>query len=125
MDEKILEEIEQIKFHQDVIVKDATSPLYQIREKEMEIHGRILAARSEAEKIVADARQKAAEIIRNAEAEAERRAKEHAEEVLAQAEAAVASVKREAEVATTDLEKTLTARQNEAVDFVVKLVVGA
>lgn len=124
MDEKILDEIEQIKFHQDVIVKDATSPLYQIREKELEIHGRILAARSEAEKIVADARQKAAEIVRNAEAEAERRAKEHADQVLAQAQAEVESVKKEGEAATADLEKTLTARQNEAVDFVVKLVVG-
>jgi len=119
MDEKILEEI---KFHQDVVAKDATSPLFQIREKEMEIHGRILAARSEAENIVADARQKAAETVKQAGVDAERLAKEHADKLIAEAEASVVDVKNQCETDTVDLKKALTERQIEAVDFVVKLV---
>ena len=119
MDEKILEEI---KFHQDVVAKDANSPLFQIREKEMEIHGRILAARSEAETIVSDARQKAQETVQNAGTDAEKLAKEHAEKLAAEAEASVANVQSQAEADTLDLKKALTERQLEAVDFVVKLV---
>lgn len=119
MDEKILEEI---KFHQDVVAKDANSPLFQIREKEMEIHGRILAARSEAENIVAEARQKAAESLKQAEVDAERLAKEHADKLIAEAEASVVSVRDQCGVDTIDLKKALTEKQVEAVDFVVKLV---
>jgi len=119
MDEKILEEI---KFHQDVVAKDANSPLFQIREKEMEIHGRILAARSEAETIVSDARQKAQETVQNAGTEAEKLAKEHADKLTAEAEASVANVHSQGEAETIDLKKALTERQLEAVDFVVKLV---
>ena len=119
MDEKVLEEI---KFHQDVVAKDANSPLFQIREKEMEIHGRILAARSEAETIVSDARQKAQETVQNAGTEAEKLAKEHADKLTAEAEASVANVHSQGEAETIDLKKALTERQLEAVDFVVKLV---
>ena len=60
MDEKVLEEI---KFHQETIATDANSPLHLIREKEIEISGRVLAAKREADEIVADARKKAAEIV--------------------------------------------------------------
>ena len=119
MDEKVLEEI---KFHQDVVTRDASSPLFQIREKEMEIHGRILAARNQAENIVSDARQKAAEAIRQAEVDAEQKAKEHADALVAEAEQSVASVKQQGEAETVDLEKALAERQGDAVELVVRLV---
>ena len=64
MDEKVLEEI---RFHQDAVTRDANSPLYQIREKEMEISGRVFAARNQADKMISDARQRALEIVRNAQ----------------------------------------------------------
>jgi len=119
MDEEILEEI---KFHQDVVARDANSPLFQIREKEMEIHGRILAARTEAETIVSDARQMAVDSAQQAQVDAERLAKEHADALIAEAEASVVNVRGEGEVETEQLQKALTERQVEAVDFVVKLV---
>ena len=72
MDDKVLEEI---RFHQDVVTKDANSPLFQIREKEMEISGRVLAARQQADKVVSDARTKAASIIAGAGSDSERLAK--------------------------------------------------
>jgi vacuolar-type H+-ATPase subunit H len=119
MDEKVLEEI---RFHQDVVTKDANSPLYQIREKEMEIAGRVLAARTQAEKMVAAARQKATSIVQQAQSESERVAQEHADKLLADAEATAEEIRRQVEVDAAELEKTLSARKDEAVDFVTRLV---
>lgn len=119
MDEHVLEEI---RFHQDVVTKDANSPLFQIREKEMEIAGRVLAARTEAEKLVAGARQSASETIKSAETTCELLAKERTEQVLSEAEVAVASVKSQSEVDTAALEQALLARQADAVDLVVGMV---
>lgn len=119
MDEKVLEEI---RFHQDVVAKDAGSPLFQIREKEMEISGRVLAARDKSEKIVADARKEATEIVKSAEAEGEKLAKEHTEKVMAEAQVEVVEVGKQAEKDTGALEKELAKRHAAAVDFVVELV---
>ena len=119
MDEKVLEEI---RFHQDVVTKDANSPLFQIREKEMEISGRVLAARNQGEKLVADARAKAAEIIKNAGSEAERQAKERADSIAADTEASIAAVKAQGAADVSALEKTLVERQGEAADLIVRLV---
>ena len=56
MDEKVVEELE---FHQQTVAEPTTnSPLHLIREKEMEISGRVLAAKREADEIVADARKR-------------------------------------------------------------------
>ncbi len=66
------ESLEHIKFYQDVIKKELpNSPLYLIREKELEISGRVLSTKKKAEQIVADARKKAAETLSGGEAEGE------------------------------------------------------
>jgi vacuolar-type H+-ATPase subunit H len=122
MDDKVLEEI---RFHQDVVTKDANSPLFQIREKEMEISGRVLAARTQAEKMVADARQNATQIVQVAQTESERLAKERSEAVLAESEATVATIRSQSEIDTVELEQALSARQEDAIDLVVKLVTTA
>lgn len=119
MDEKVLEEI---RFHQDVVNKDANSPLYQIREKEMEISGRVLAAKTQAEKIVTDARKAAVDILRNAEADADKGAKEHAEAAVAKAEAEASELRGKITVDADALEKELEQRHSEAVDAIVSIV---
>lgn len=122
MDEKVLEEI---RFHQDVVNKDASSPLYQIREKEMEISGRVLAAKSQAEKTVADARRKAVDIVKNAEAEAETAAKKHADKVLADADAEAAKLREGVTTEAKELEDGLSANLGAAVDYIVTIVANA
>jgi vacuolar-type H+-ATPase subunit H len=119
MDERVLEEI---RFHQDVVTKDANSPLYQIREKEMEITGRVLAARDQAEKLVSDARGKAAEIVKSAGTDAERLSKERADAVLAEANTAVSEIEAQGKSDVAALEAALVERQGEAADFVVQMV---
>lgn len=119
MDEKVLEEI---RFHQDSVTKDANSPLFQIREKEMEISGRVFAARNQADKMISDARQRALEIVRTAHTDAERLAKEHADKVLAEVEGDIADVTAKGVVEVEALTEELATRTSDAADFVVKLV---
>ncbi|MBF4509598.1 MAG: hypothetical protein ISP10_03840 [Aeromicrobium sp.] len=119
MDDKVLEEI---RFHQDVVTKDANSPLFQIREKEMEISGRVLAARQQADKVVSDARTKAASIIAGAGSDAERLAKERISTIEAETAATIESIGQDGAVEVEALKKTLVERQGDAAEFVVKLV---
>lgn len=119
MDEKVLDEI---RFHEDAISKDINSPLFQIREKEMEISGRVFAARNQADKMISDARQRALEIVRTAQEDADRLAKEHADKVLAGVDASIAEVQTEGVKAVESLKKELAKRQGDAVDYLVKLV---
>ncbi len=119
MDEKVLEEI---RFHQDVTSKDASSPLFQIREKEMEISGRVFAARNQADKMISDARQRAVEIVRTAQADADRLAKEHAEKVLAGIEDSIAEVQAEGAAEVERQKQELAKRQSDAADYLVKVV---
>lgn len=119
MDEKVLEEI---RFHQDVTSKDASSPLFQIREKEMEISGRVFAARNQADKMISDARQRAVEIVRTAQADADRLAKEHSEKVLAGIEDTIAQVKADGIAEVERQTEELAKRQSAAAEFLVKVV---
>jgi vacuolar-type H+-ATPase subunit H len=119
MDEKVLEEI---RFHQNAAGRDANSPLFQIREKEMEISGRVFAARNQADKMISDARQRSLEIVRNAHDDAEKLAKESADKVLAELEVSIEDVKKQGVKDVKALEKELATRKSDAADFVVKLV---
>ena len=115
MDEKVLEEFQ---FHKDTVVADANSPLHLIREKEMEISGRVLDAKK-AEQIVADARRKAVEIVQKAEVEGERLSDEEEQRVAAQLEVDVAKVREDAERDVEELRETIGQRMDKAVEYVV------
>lgn len=119
MDEKVLEEI---RFHQDVVNKDASSPLYQIREKEMEISGRVLAAKGQAEKTVSDARRKAVEVVKNAEAKGDKAVKEYSEKAIAEAEKEAERLRAGIVDEAKTLETQLMANRGDAVEYIVKIV---
>jgi vacuolar-type H+-ATPase subunit H len=119
MDEKVLEEI---RFHTEAGQRDANSPLFQIREKEMEISGRVFAARNQADKMISDARQRALEIVRGAQTDAEQLAKEHADKVYAEAQKSIKDVEKQGVKDVAATEQELAKRQGDAADFVVKLV---
>jgi vacuolar-type H+-ATPase subunit H len=119
VDEKVLEEFQ---FHKDTVVADANSPLHLIREKEMEISGRVLAAKKEAEEIVAAARRKAVEIVRKAETEGERLSTEEEQRVEAQVEIDVAKVHEDAEREVEALRDVIGERTGEAVEYVAESV---
>ena len=70
MDDKVAAEVEEIEFHQRHVAnrRALTSPSH--REKEMEISGRVLAAKRQADEIVAEARRDAATMLSAAHDEA-------------------------------------------------------
>jgi vacuolar-type H+-ATPase subunit H len=119
VDDKVLEEIQ---FHQDVIKRDATSPLYQIREKEIEISGRVLAAKQKAEAVVADARRKSAETITRARTDGEIAAREHEASTIATAEKQAAELRSGVGGEVAAIEAQVGQRMSAAVDSVVKAV---
>ncbi|MDP2181250.1 MAG: V-type ATPase subunit subunit G family protein [Actinomycetota bacterium] len=119
MDEKVLEDIQ---FHQETLSHDANSPLHLIREKEMAISGRVLAAKSEAESIVASARKKAVEMTSKAEDEAGVLAEEHRAKVLVEVEAEIEQIKADADVEIETVKKSIADRSGRAVTFIVNSV---
>lgn len=121
MDEKVLGEI---KLHQDVVAKDANSPLYQIREKELEISGRVLAARNQADRLITEARDRAAALLKAEQERAATLAQEKAAQVAGDAERALAEIAEQGERDISTLQQQLQTRQREAVRYVVDLVTG-
>lgn len=119
MDEKVLEEYQ---FHKETVVADVNSPLHLIREKEMEISGRVLEAKKEAEQIVADARRKAVEIVQKAEAEGERLSAEEEKRVSAQVEIDVAKVHEDAGHSVDELRGAIGERMDKATEYVLEAV---
>ena len=119
MDEKVLEEIQ---FHQETMTRDGSSPLHLIREKEMEISGRVLAAKREAEEIIASARRKTVEMTTKADDEGMKMAAKRATELAAAAEADVERVKQEASEEVERLQQVIAKREAEAVAFLVNEV---
>ncbi|MDZ4178783.1 MAG: V-type ATPase subunit subunit G family protein [Coriobacteriia bacterium] len=121
MDEKVLEEIQ---FHQDTVGRDANSPLHLIREKEMEISGRVMATRKQAEEIVAQARKKAVEVTRGAEAEGTSMASKREKVVLVEVEREIEQINAGAEKEIEALHQLIDERADKAATFVVETVTG-
>lgn len=121
MDEKVLEEL---KFHQDTVEADAHSPLHLIREKEMEISGRVLAAKREAEEIVSAARKKAVDVVAKAEEQSQVLAREREQQVLEEVDREIVQIKADAEVEAGSLQRLLAERTDAAADFIVDTVLS-
>lgn len=121
MDDKVLEKIE---FHQETVSTEENSPLHLIREKEMEISGRVLSAKKEAEDIVSEARRKASTIVSKAEQEGSALAAKQEKTVEADVEREVAEIKAAAEREAETLTETIAAREDKAVEFVMGAITG-
>jgi vacuolar-type H+-ATPase subunit H len=119
VDDKVIGDIE---LHKQTIATDSNTPLHQIREKELEISGRVLAAKREADEIVAEARKKAADTVANAEAEGRAVATVSESAILASAEEEAVRVRADAKIEATELSKRIDARRAEAVRLVLDAV---
>lgn len=113
---------EEIKMHAETIESDSNTPLHLIREKELEISGRVLAAKREADQIVADARMRAAEIVRAAEAEGGASAADLERSIREQAEKEAAEIKAAAERDAAELQTTIEQRRPRAINVVLDAV---
>lgn len=119
MDEKVVEEI---RMHQETIATDGNSPLHMIREKELEISGRMLAAKRQADEIVADARRKAAEVVSIAEHEGGTGAAAREQQIRTAAEAEAADLIAKAEAEAVALRESVASKREQAVALVLEAV---
>ncbi len=119
MDENVVDEL---RLHQETIAVDNNSPLHLIREKELEISGRVLSAKREADEIVASARKKAAEVVSTAEAEGGAGAADREKAIREAAEAEAVSLREAAHVEAAALREQVEARREVATRFVLDAV---
>ena len=119
MDENAIEELE---FHKQTVQSDENSPLHLIREKEMEISGRVLAAKREADEIVADARKQAAKTLAEAHDAATAEVGELDAAVQADLQESIEKVRAQAESDAASLEETIGSRKGKAAEYVVASV---
>jgi vacuolar-type H+-ATPase subunit H len=113
---------EQVQFHQETVETDENSPLHLIREKEIEISGRVLRSKREADEIVADARRKAAEIISAAENEGSEVGDVRRNEIQAEAEAEAKQAETVAAKEVSELEAKIASQREQAVELVLAAV---
>lgn len=117
------ERLDHIRTYQEAMKKEAPdSPLFLIREKELEISGHVLSAKKKAEQIVADARKKASETLSQAESEGERAAREVEKSMIAAAEKEAAKILVNVESEVVEVEAQSNAHRAKAVEVVVGAV---
>jgi vacuolar-type H+-ATPase subunit H len=107
---------------ESLIGQDATTPLHLIRQKELELSGRVLKSREQAAETVSAARKRAAEIVSHAETEAETESKAWEEKRTADANAEAESVRAGVGDSVTELEAQVAQRKGAAVDAIVERV---
>jgi vacuolar-type H+-ATPase subunit H len=119
VDDKVVEEI---RLHQETIATDANTPLHLIREKELEISGQVLAAKRQADEVVATARKKAAELVSTAEAEGGAGAADRDAVIKAKADKDAEELKVEANSQAEKIKSQVDARRADAVRLVLDAV---
>jgi vacuolar-type H+-ATPase subunit H len=114
--------VDEIKMHQETVASDNNSPLHLIREKELEIAGKVLAAKRQADEVVTEARKKAAELVSAAESEGGAGAADRDAEIKAQAKAESERLLAEAREEADKLQAQVNARREDAVRLVLDAV---
>jgi vacuolar-type H+-ATPase subunit H len=122
-DKKEQESLEHIRLYQEAMKKESPdSPLFLIREKELEISGHVLAAKKKSEQIVADARKKASETMSEAETQGERAAREVEKKMIGEAEKEAAKILANVDDEVAEVEKQSSSHRAKAVKVVVDAV---
>lgn len=119
-----MDEVEELEFHQQTVTEGRLSPLHLIREKEMELSGRLLSAKREADRIVADARRTATRLVEAAQEEASREAAEHETARRAQTSKQAAEYDAAAQHEAEELERTISGNLPAAITYIVESVVA-
>lgn len=116
--------VDEIAMHQETISHSTNSPLQLIRERELEISGRMLKAKREADEIVASARRRAAEIVSAAEGEGGSGAKDREATILLSADAEAKGLREQASAEASAIASAAASRMDAAVELIVRTVRG-
>lgn len=115
-------EAEELEFHRQTITGGGNSPLHLIREKEIEISGRILAAKRSADEIVSTARREAVALVSEAQGDASHLVEEREQVAKADVEKESAELRAEADKLVAELEESIVDKKQRAISFVVDSV---
>ncbi len=113
-----------LEFHRETVMGDANSPLHLIREKEIELSGRILAAKRNADEIISTSRREAVALVAEAKGDASHLAQEHDLAARKQVEQQQEELRAEAEREIAEMETSIAAKKPGAVTFVMESVLG-
>ncbi len=111
------DKVEKVKVHKTAVEK--SSPLYIIREKELEINTRLLKAKKQAEVLIQKAREEANKIREKGVSEGQEEAKKIGEKELARARAEADRIQAEAVKQVEAIRKQKEGQQ-EAISFLLK-----
>ena len=114
--------IAAVKLHQETIATDENSPLHQIREKELEISGRVLSAKRQADEVISSARKKAAELMAIAEAEGGAGAAHSEQAIQAEAELEASRLRETADQEARVFIEQVESRRDAAVRMIIEEV---
>jgi vacuolar-type H+-ATPase subunit H len=122
----IAEEIADLEKKRQIIEGEDGSPITLIREREVEISGRVLSAKREADEIVGEARRRAADIVAAAQREADEGigVDEIERSIREQADAQLEGLKESTEREARELEHLVNQRRDGVVQMVVEAVTG-
>lgn len=100
------------------------SPLHLIRQKELEISGKVLAARREADAAVAEARRKAAEIVSEASERSRVDTSGQDELIRAESRERIAEIEAAERIEVAEIQAQVERRFDDAVSMVMSVVLG-
>ncbi len=123
MDEKVIEQLKATRAKVDKDESGHTSSLLaQIRQKELEISGKVLEAKKQAESIVADARKKAAVIVQQADEQGLTEAQKYYENQMSESREQAKEIEVATAAKVSDIEKQADDKLDEAVTYIVNMV---
>jgi len=110
----------EIRLSDETVPRDVNSPLYLIREKELELSGKVFAIKREAEEIVAEARKRAAETVLRAEQKGLQMAEEQKRQAFSEIEQQIDDLRGE----TLREIEALRLRAKESTEAAASYIVG-
>lgn len=116
--------VEELEFHRKMITEESNSPLHLIREKEIEISGRLLAAKRSADEIVSEARKSAAAVVSDAQGNAAQLAEERERAIQEMLKREAATISAQADEDVAALENDIKVKLEKAVEFVLDSVLS-
>lgn len=123
MDEHVIEQIKaQTAKAKGDGASQTSSLLMQIRQKELEISGKVLEAKKKAEGIVAEARKQAAVIVQAADEQGIKKAQSHYKAEMAEAIAQAKEIEAATVNKVAEIDKTGEKRFDEAVTYIVNMI---
>ena len=122
MDERVIEQLKSATANAEAGEAQSSSLLMQIRQKELEISGKVLEAKKKAEGIVAEARKKAAVIVQEADEKGITQAQEFYKKEMSEANAQAKEIEASTVNKVADIEKAGEKRIDEAVSYIVNQV---